>query len=337
MSLKMKCKICRIVLLNIFVGVFVSHAGLGATQVAHAADASRNFGLKLNCGAPYGGIWLDTANTDFSTSDVNQMLDQIYWIDSEFSFWDYDGNNIQTTIRQQIINALHTPADVFGGDNIHTPIGSEVAVGEALVDLGLASGYEGLREGCGGAQVSYFTVSKNIGDLKQADLFESYLDQKMSQFTAQLPSESISIETHDIIVPDIPPNFGIKPFFVKAPSGVISDNLSKYTWLRFDLIFNMYSETDKYFIVAVFAENSAQAPKVIRDTPPSDNHFRSFSFDERYAVEDDIAAHIARFISGGDENCYVGDTATNHYSWMYGDEVDIFDAACSKDVLEDFG
>lgn len=227
--------------------------------------------------------------------------------------------------------------DVFYRGNIRTPIGSEVATGEALLEIGLATRYHQLKEGCGGAQVSYFTVPLSVGNLKNADVFDNYLTERMNSFSSQLSVGSIEILPQDIVVPNIPPNFGIKSFLVKAPSSVVTPNLSQYTWLRFGLIFNLHSETDRYYRIVVFAENSAQAPRVLRSTPPSDNHFRSFPFDERFPVEADIAAHVARFIAHGDENCYVGDSATNHYSsYYYGDGVVVADAACTKNVNEDF-
>jgi hypothetical protein len=300
------------------------------------ADSIRNVGLKLNCGEPYGGIWIEERNPQLSLAEIDSLLSQISWIDDIFYYRDYDGNKVQTSIRREIKGTLSYPVEMFGRGNIRTPIGSEVAVGEALKDIGFASKYEGMKEGCGGSQVSYFVVPKSTGDLKRAEVFEAYLANKMSQFSSQSPDESIQVESSAVVIPKIPPHFGIKPFFVKAPSSAISSNLSQYTWLKFDLIFNMHSETDRYYIVAVFSENAEQAPKAIRTTPPSDNHFRPFGREERYVVEDDIAAHVARFIAGGDDQCYVGDTATNHYSINYTDGPRIADVACTKDVTRDF-
>lgn len=299
-------------------------------------DASRNIGLSPEgCGDPYGGIWFQIA-PQLTVPEANEKLDQIPWSDNNFSYRDYDDRERTTSLRKEVVAALRSKDD-FSRGNISTPIGSEVAIGEALRQVGVATRYHQLKEGCGGAQVSYFTVPKSVGNLKESGVFESYLTERMSSYASQLPGGSIEIKPQNLVVPDIPPHFGIKPFLVKAPSQVVSSNLSQYTWLRFGLIFNLHSETNRYYRVAVFAENSAQAPRVLRNTPPSDNHFRSFDFDDRYVIEDDIAAHVARFISGGDQNCFVGDTATNHYSLYAGDQIAISDAACTKDVLEDFG
>lgn len=334
----MKFKIFKSIFGLALAGLFLVSCTAEYSDSFQAVDASRNVGLKLNCGDPYGGIWFAPPDPDLSSTEVGQKLDQIAWIDDSFTYRNFDGEKVKTSIRREIINTLRTPSSNFGRGNIQTPIGSEIAVGEALKKVGFTTSYEGLKDGCGGAQVSYFTVPKSVGDLKQADIFESYLIGKMSQFAAQLPSERISVGSTAIIVPKHPPHFGIKPFAVKAPSNVISENLSQYTWLSFDLIFNMHSETSRYFVVTIIAENSAQAPRVIRNTPPSDKHFRGFSVNDRYLVEDDIAAHLARFISGGDQNCYVGDIATNHYFLPFGDEVNKnSDPACFKDVTEDFG
>jgi hypothetical protein len=266
-----------------------------------------------HCGGVYGGlnIWFSRKLSNFS--DVDRRLAEYPWAKTR-----YRGliGSATTTLSEELKRVWpkreHGRGEHGLDDlDIDVPIGSEQYIAQKLVSAGIAERLTYASGVCGGADVSYAVISKDIAkaDLTSPKEFADFLRAAVQKYL-ETKARNGTVSEGPLVVAPVEPHYAIKRFTIAVPSEASRGPQAKGTWDKFDIIFALFSVTTEAFNVVVSADKLTVAPKTsARDTPPTAEFFKAVNFDAGgymdYTEEYIVAAGMALFIAGAPRKCDV--------------------------------